>query len=137
ITLTSPPSLHDALPIFFSSHLLPGFMGLGFITTTGSSATPSASLGLVFPLVPRLPAPSYGTLGASPGKSTCPALKPSVLTCRAIQLSGFPIRGRVTHSTSQPRFAYAMFQGTPSASSRPYCCQWRPCLLVTFPLVGR
>ncbi len=68
------------------------------MTTTGSSATPGASLALVSPLVPHLPVPSHGTLGASPGKSTCPALKPSILTCRAIQLSGFPILCRVTHS---------------------------------------
>src|SRR5690606_24209598 len=112
-------------------------MGLGFITTTGSSATPSASLGLVFPLVPRLPAPSHGTLGASPGKSTCPALKPSVLACRAIHLAGVPICREVTLSASQLRFARAMYRGTPSASAGPHCCQWRPCLLVSFALVGR
>src|SRR5690554_3279082 len=100
-------------------------MGLGFITTTGSSATPSASLGLVFPLVPRLPAPSHGTLGASPGKSTCPALKPSVLTCRAIQLSGFPIFRKVTHSASQPRFAYARLPPDPTVASGALAC-WLP-----------
>src|SRR5690606_31328223 len=59
-------------------------------------------LGLVFPLVPRLPAPSHGTPGASPGKSTCPALKPSVLTCRAIQLSGFPIFARLPTLQTNP-----------------------------------
>src|SRR5690606_4878080 len=77
-------------------------MGLGFITTTGSSATPSASLGLVFPLVPRLPAPSYGTLGASPGKSTCPALKPSVL------MQSYPAIG-LSHS----RQGYPLYKPTP------------------------
>src|SRR5690606_25612587 len=48
------------------------------------------------------PAPSHGTPGASPGKSTCPALKPSVLTCRAIQLSGFPIFARLPTLQANP-----------------------------------
>ena len=97
--------------------------GLGFITTTGSSATPSASIGLVSPLAPLLPVPSHRTQGASPGKSTCLVLNPSVLTYKVIQLLGFPTVCKVTHFVSQPRFASAMFQDTPSASSRPHCCQ--------------
>src|SRR5690554_7487051 len=34
----------------------------------------------------------------------------------------------VTHHTSQPRFACATFQDSPSASSRQHCYQCRPCL---------
>src|SRR5690554_1470409 len=54
-----------------------------------------------------------------------------------IQLLGFPTLCKVTHHTSQPRFACATFQDSPSASSRQHCYQCRPCLLVVFPLVRR
>src|SRR5690606_7503554 len=54
-----------------------------------------------------------------------------------IQLLGFPTLCKVTHHTSQPRFACTTFQDSPSASSRQHCYQCRPCLLVVFPLVRR
>src|SRR5690606_2101915 len=71
------------------------------------------------------------------GKLTYLVLNPSVLTCMVIQLLGFPTLCKVTHHTSQPRFACATFQDSPSAYSRQHCYQCRPCLLVVFPLVRR
>lgn len=140
---------HNVPPIL-SSGLLPAFTGRGFTATTDSSATlhrlaPHSRFQLIGitctkgceagkPITPHI---GTGQYRASPDKSACLNLKPSVITCRAIHLLGFPLFSRVTRPKGQHRFAYAMFQAPPTASFRPRRYQRRPCLEVAFPMVRR
>jgi hypothetical protein len=112
------PLVCTDVPRVFASHLLPGFTGLGFIYY-GPICHPQCFAWPRVSTCASLTRPFIWDIGGFPGKSTCPALKPSVLTCRVIQLSGFPISCRVTHSSSQPRFTCVMFQGTPRLPPKP------------------
>ncbi|KNZ68164.1 hypothetical protein Tfer_3304 [Thermincola ferriacetica] len=117
--LTAPHCNQVQCPPGFLLQSVTSFHGPGVFHYYGLICHPTPLRpALVSPLVWAYPL--WGWCRASPVKPACLKLNPSVLTPQVIQLLGFPTQCKVTHLTSQPRFACAMFQIPPSASFRPH-----------------
>src|SRR5680860_1323484 len=115
----------------FSSHLLPRFIGMDLITTTGTSDFSQCIVDHLEYYSLPVSLPFQRALRDLPGSSYLPPCELDRLPLFGyFHLSGFLTSCKVTHQTSQHRFAFAPFHSLPSDPPDP-SSRTTPCLLTS------